>query len=151
MLRDRFRSPSGADDDRRAGASVGLIRRQSILQRPISLRTLAWLGVAVVLVGSVIGALPDLQPMLALLAGAAIVGVLVIGLGRRSVAGQTDHERVTDPDELSFRVDDLETRAIDAIALEQRIADLENRLDFAERLLTEQRGNHLPPPSDRSA
>ena len=64
----------------------------------------------------------------------------------------TQHElksRVVDPTERDHILEDVQGRFGELDQLKQRISELEERVDFAERLLSKQReGRRLGPPQD---
>ena len=77
------------------------------------------------------------MPALVGLVGAAVMGVLFLGpVGKviaRMLEGDTRHE-----DEAAMRLDDVEARLAELSLEQQRVGELEERLDFTERLLSQQ-------------
>jgi len=79
---------------------------------------------------------------LAAVVGGPLLAVLVVPtLAKRFLrAASAPVERLpADPDDLRERAPEMED-------LSRRVAELEGRLDFAERLLAQQRGAALPKP-----
>lgn len=79
--------------------------------------------------------------VVALIVGAVILYPLVRSLARRLEGRAIDADVRTELDALHHRVADLEQA-------EARLAELENRVEFSERLLTRQR-DALPGPGGR--
>ena len=84
---------------------------------------------------------------------AVVIISVVRGGVRASVGGLSRWGRYQRQDDLERRLADLEQAqgqlgAGDAAQLEQRVAELEERLDFAERMLAKQRDSERlgPPP-----
>lgn len=66
-------------------------------------------------------------------AGALIYGaVAFIGVGVKRM-----ERGLTDPSALAAELEELRARVADGEGLQQRVAELEERLDFAERMLTQ--------------
>lgn len=116
--------------------------------RPVSLRAIAWTAVAALLAANLVVARDELAPALLVVGGAGVAAALLMALwprpGRASGESST-----TDGGELARHVDELDAHAAETAALAERVADLENRLEFAERLLGERRlpeVSHHPTP-----
>jgi hypothetical protein len=78
----------------------------------------------------------DPTPVFGVVAGAAIFFALLRGPVGRAIAkmleGGTGHD-----DKLALRVDDLEAQLSELGQDQRRVAELEDRLDFAERVLAQ--------------
>ncbi len=88
--------------------------------------------------------------VLAALAGGGVFFWLMLrGPVGKSIAslleGDTQHD-----EELTMRVEDLESRLAELSLEQQRIGELEERLDFTERLLSQQGAPILRRPSEES-
>ena len=76
----------------------------------------------------------------------ALLAVL-FGLGAQRLAARPDSRRRQLESEELQMLEDLQTRLGELNELKQRIGELEDRVDFAERLLAKQReGQRLGPP-----
>lgn len=89
------------------------------------------------------------MPALTALAGAGIFAALFFGPVGRSIAkmleGDTRHD-----DEATMRLEDVEARLAELSLEQQRVGELEERLDFTERLLSQYKtadGRKLPEGS----
>jgi hypothetical protein len=76
------------------------------------------------------------MPIAAVLAGAAIFGALFFGPVGKSIARMLDSDSGHD-DESAIRLEDVEARLAELTLEQQRVAELEDRLDFTERLLAQ--------------
>ena len=76
------------------------------------------------------------MPALVGLVGAAVMGVLFLGpVGKviaRMLEGDSRHD-----DEAAMRLEDVEARLAELSLEQQRVGELEERLDFTERLLAQ--------------
>jgi chromatin segregation and condensation protein Rec8/ScpA/Scc1 (kleisin family) len=80
--------------------------------------------------------------VLTLIMAAIMLYPLIRALARRLEGGAHDPA-------LRGEVDGLHARLAEMDQLEQRVAELENRVEFSERLLTRQRDAALPPGEPR--
>lgn len=77
------------------------------------------------------------MPAMAALAGAAVFAALFLGPVGRVIGRMLEGETRAD-DETGFRLEDIEARLAELQLEQQRVAELEERLDFTERLLAQQ-------------
>ncbi len=120
--------------------------RRAWWQRPVTLRTVFW-GAAAALLGSAAARDGrDLAPGILLAVGALIMLALFFAF---SGAVTPSGDDVVDPAVLPSRdrLDELEARLAGQAMLEQRLLELEERLDFAERLLAERHDARIEGPS----
>ena len=74
---------------------------------------------------------------------------VVFGLGAQRLAARPDSGRHQLESEERQMLEDLQTQLGDLDELKQRIGELEERVDFAERVLAKQReGQRLDPPQN---
>ena len=121
---------------------------RDVLHTQVSIRSVAWLVVAGVVAVGLLDAYDKMNPVALVAGGAAIMCALVMGPARRLFADRHDADALP-ADEIERRLEDLEARVFESTAVEQRVAELENRLDFAERLLA-QRADAPPFPLYRT-
>lgn len=84
------------------------------------------------------------MPFIGLVFGGLMFGALWLGPVGRALGRMLDAKPVVD-DQLQLQIDQLESRVLDAGVDEQRLAELEERLDFTERLLAQRNAVELPP------
>jgi hypothetical protein len=82
------------------------------------------------------------------IASAGAVGYLLIAVAN-VLARRLEGGRSTELAQLESEMADLRARLDDADAARHRIAELEERLDFAERMLTQQRDAQRIGPGER--
>ncbi len=88
----------------------------------------------------------DPTPVFGMVAGAAVFAVLLRGPVGKAIGKMLEGQSVPD-DRLVERVDQLEAQVFDSVADQQRIAELEERVDFAERMLAQrQNAGTFPAP-----
>ena len=80
--------------------------------------------------------MPNAVPVFGALAGAAIFFALLRGPVGRAIAKMLEGQGAPD-DQLVMRVENLEDRLAELGMDQHRVAELEERLDFAERLLSQ--------------
>jgi hypothetical protein len=73
----------------------------------------------------------------ALVAGAGIFAALFFGPVGRAIVRMLEGD-VREDDETAMRLEDVEARLAELSLEQQRVGELEERLDFAERLLSQQ-------------
>ena len=76
-------------------------------------------------------------PALSMLAGAGIFAAVFFGPVGRAIARMLDGDSRAD-DLSAMRLEDVEARLVELSLEQQRVGELEERLDFAERLLSKQ-------------
>jgi len=86
---------------------------------------------------------PPIVPLFGLLAVAAMYVAVIRGPVGRGIGRMLEGGPVVD-DQLSTRVNQLEAQNADLVYEQQRLMEVEERLDFAERLLA-QRGAPITP------
>ena len=119
--------------------------RRGWWQYPVTLRTVFWGAAAAILGSAVARDGRDLAPGILLAVGALIMLALVFAF-HCVVAPAGDDAVDTAGLPPSARLDELEARVADRVALEQRVLELEERLDFAERLLAERHDARIEGP-----
>lgn len=77
--------------------------------------------------------------LVAAAAGAAVFGTIILGPVGKSIAKLLDGDSTAD-ENLRSTVLDIEDRLGELSVDQQRVAELEDRLEFAERLLSERNG-----------
>ncbi len=76
-------------------------------------------------------------------------GIVLVRLLTSEIAQHELKSRVVDPTEREHILEDVQVRFGELDQLKQQISELEERVDFAERLLSKQReGQRLGPPQD---
>lgn len=84
-------------------------------------------------------------PALALAAGAAILAAVFLGPVGRAIVRMLEGAALPQhDDETQLRLEDLEARQAELSLEQRRVAELEERLDFAERLLAQRNESELP-------
>ena len=79
----------------------------------------------------------------------AAAGIVMVRLLTSKITQHELKSRVVDPTERDHALGDVQVRFGELDELKQRIGELEERVDFAERLLARQReGQRLGPPQD---
>jgi hypothetical protein len=117
---------------------------RSVWNRPVSLRSVLWLAAAAVLVMAVARGTGEVSPWLLLAVGGLIGVTLVLAITSRPGQRRDDDQPTDDTERV--RLAELEERLLDQGALEQRLLELEERLDFAERLLAERHDDRIEGP-----
>ncbi len=113
-------------------------------QRPVTLRTVFWGAAAAILGSAVARDGRELAPGILLAVGALVMLALVFAFhGAVTPAGDEPADAAELP---PARLDEIEARLADQGALEQRLLELEERLDFAERLLAERHDARIEGP-----
>ncbi|MEO5798007.1 MAG: hypothetical protein ABIZ70_00685 [Gemmatimonadales bacterium] len=79
------------------------------------------------------------MPVFALLAGGGIFAALMFGPIGKAVGRMLEAEAPAD-DQLAMRVEDLEARIAELTMEQSRVAELEDRLDFTERMISQREG-----------
>lgn len=91
----------------------------------------------------------DPTPVFGIVAGAVVFGVLLRGPVGKAIGKMLDGGETVDT-RLSQRVEQLEAQVFDSVSDQQRIAELEERVDFAERMLAQrQNAGTFPAPERR--
>ncbi len=76
-------------------------------------------------------------------------GIVMVRLFTSKIRQHELKSRVVDPTERDHVLEDVQVRFGELDELKQRIGELEERVDFTERLLAKQReGQRLGPPQD---
>ena len=76
-------------------------------------------------------------------------GIVMVRLFSSKIRQYELKSRVADPTERDHVLEDVQVRFGELDQLKERVGELEERVDFAERLLTKQReGQRLGPPQD---
>jgi hypothetical protein len=76
-------------------------------------------------------------------------GIVMVRLFTSKIRQHELQSRVVDPTERDHVLEDVQVRFGELDELKQRIGELEERVDFTERLLAKQReGQRLGPPQD---
>ena len=89
------------------------------------------------------------MPVLVGLAGAAVLVVLFVGPVGKVIARMLEGDSRTD-DEVAMRLEDVEARLAELALEQQRVGELEERLDFTERLLSQHGAPVIRRPSEDS-
>lgn len=74
------------------------------------------------------------MPFFSLLVGGGIFAAMVFGPIGKAIGKMLEGESPVD-DQVAMRVEDLEARVIELTMEQSRVAELEDRLDFTERLI----------------
>ncbi len=82
-------------------------------------------------------------PAFAIVGGAAIFAVMLRGPVGRAIGKMLDSSPAHD-DQLALRVEQLESQLLDSRDAFDRVAELEERVDFAERMLSQRKHLALP-------
>lgn len=91
----------------------------------------------------------DPTPVFGMVAGAAVFAVLLRGPVGKAIGKMLDGGDTIDA-HLAQRVEQLEAQVFDSVPDQQRIAELEERVDFAERMLAQrQNAGTFPAPEQR--
>jgi len=79
------------------------------------------------------------MPVFGMLIGGGIFAALMFGPVGKTIARMLESDNQID-DHLTMRVEDLEARIAELSMEQSRVGELEDRLDFAERLLAQPQG-----------
>ncbi|HEY4321132.1 MAG TPA: hypothetical protein VGM77_08110 [Gemmatimonadales bacterium] len=82
------------------------------------------------------------MPLVGLVFGGLMFGALWFGPVGRALGRMLDTRPIGD-EQMQLQIDQLESRVLDAGVDQQRLAELEERLDFAERLLAQRNAPEL--------
>lgn len=88
------------------------------------------------------------MPVFALLMGGGIFAATMFGPVGKALAKMLEGEARVD-DQLTMRVEDLEARIAELTMEQSRVAELEDRLDFTERMILQRERESLPPGAQR--
>lgn len=78
-----------------------------------------------------------------------VAGIVTVRLATSKIKQHELRSRVVDPTERDQVLEDVQSRLGELDQLTQRMSELEERVDFAERLLAQPReGQRLRPPQD---
>ncbi|MES2304110.1 MAG: hypothetical protein V4558_01310 [Gemmatimonadota bacterium] len=84
------------------------------------------------------------MPVFALLTGGVLFAALMFGPIGKAVGKMLEGDPPAD-DQLAMRVEDLEARIAELTMEQSRVAELEDRLDFTERMISQREREALPP------
>jgi hypothetical protein len=107
------------------------------------------LGLTAMAIGFLLGMMDQVRgmngpiPAIAIVAGAAIFAVMLRGPVGRAIARMLEGHSAPD-DQLALRVEQLEAQLLDSRDAIDRVVELEERVDFAERMLAERQRAVLP-------
>ncbi|HEY4321133.1 MAG TPA: hypothetical protein VGM77_08115 [Gemmatimonadales bacterium] len=85
----------------------------------------------------------DPTPVFGMVAGAVVFGILLRGPVGKAIGKMLDSGDAVDS-RLAERVEQLEAQVFDTASEQHRIAELEERIDFAERMLAQRDPQALP-------
>lgn len=88
------------------------------------------------------------MPVFALLMGGGIFAATMFGPVGKALAKMLEGEAPVD-DQIAMRVEDLEARIAELTMEQSRVAELEDRLDFTERMISQRERESLPPGEQR--
>lgn len=84
------------------------------------------------------------MPVFALLMGGGIFAATMFGPVGRAIGKLLEGDAPVD-DQIAMRVEDLEARIAELTMEQSRVAELEDRLDFTERMISARERESLPP------
>lgn len=88
------------------------------------------------------------MPIAALLVGGVVFSAIMFGPVGRALGKMLEGDAPVD-DQIAMRVEDLEARIAELTMEQSRVGELEDRLDFTERMISQRDRESLPPGEQR--